>query len=296
MTTILVVDDSALDRTITGACVEEQGLSAIYAENGQQAMEILERNRPDAVLTDLQMPEMDGLQLVKKVRRDYPSVPVLLMTAFGSEDIAAEALRAGAASYVPKKKLRETIGDALRAVLVGVQPAHQRDRVRQFLLESEAKFKLGYEPDGPQALISYLQDGLRRLNFCDDVEIIQISTALSEAITNAIDHGNLELDSALREQGDYRKLGDARCQQPPFRDRRVYVTFRLTESEASFAVRDEGKGFDPLNLPDPTDPENLTRVSGRGVMLIRTFMDKVRFSDSGNEITMVKRRAGKQGR
>ena len=54
-------------------------------------------------------------------------------------------------------------------------------------------------------------------------------------------------------------------------------------------IRDEGPGFDPDGLPDPTDPENLTKASGRGVLLIRTFMDEVRFNDTGNEITMIKR-------
>ena len=64
-----------------------------------------------------------------------------------------------------------------------------------------------------------------------------------------------------------------------------------TESEASFAVRDEGHGFDPSILPDPTDPENLNGIGGRGVMLIQTFMDDVRYNESGTEITMIKRRA-----
>ena len=53
-------------------------------------------------------------------------------------------------------------------------------------------------------------------------------------------------------------------------------------------VRDDGNGFDPAILPDPTDPANLERVSGRGLLLIQTFMDSVRHNATGNEITMVK--------
>ena len=56
-------------------------------------------------------------------------------------------------------------------------------------------------------------------------------------------------------------------------------------------IRDEGPGFDPHTLPDPTDAENLLKPSGRGVMLIRTFMDMVGFNESGNEITMIKRQS-----
>ena len=291
MTKILVVDDALIDRRIAGACVEENGADVLYAQDGQAALEVIDEQLPDVVLTDLQMPEMDGLQLVKKVRQSYPSIPVILMTAYGSEDVAAQALRAGAASYVPKKTLRQSLGEALRVVLAAVDATRQRDQVRQFLVDSEARFVLGYEPGGPQALISYLQDGLTRLNFCDDVERLQISTALSEAIANAIDHGNLELSSALRENGDYWRLGKERANVEPYRCRRVHITARMTDRKATFKVRDEGPGFDPASLPDPTDPENLTNVHGRGVMLIRTFMDDVRFNESGTEITMVKCRA-----
>ena len=57
-----------------------------------------------------------------------------------------------------------------------------------------------------------------------------------------------------------------------------------------FVVRDQGKGFDPTQLPDPTEPENVGRVNGRGLFLIRTFMDEVTFNSQGNEITMIRRR------
>ena len=52
-------------------------------------------------------------------------------------------------------------------------------------------------------------------------------------------------------------------------------------------IRDEGPGFDPTKLPDPTDPANMEKASGRGLLLIRTFMEEVRHNDQGNEITMV---------
>jgi anti-sigma regulatory factor (Ser/Thr protein kinase) len=65
---------------------------------------------------------------------------------------------------------------------------------------------------------------------------------------------------------------------------------RESRDEALYVVRDEGPGFDPSILPDPTDPANLEKVSGRGLLLIRTFMDEIHHDDHGREITMVKRR------
>src|SRR5262249_19808846 len=75
----------------------------------------------------------------------------------------------------------------------------------------------------------------------------------------------------------------------PYRSRRVHVTARESPAEAVYVIRDEGPGFDPSKLPDPTDPANLERVTGRGLLLIRTFMDEVHHNPKGNEITMVNR-------
>ncbi|MCH7725925.1 MAG: response regulator [Planctomycetes bacterium] len=293
MTKLLVVDDSALDRKIVGRLIEEQGLSPVYAENGREALTVLERERPEAVLTDLRMPEMDGLELVGEIRQRFSTVPVILMTAHGSEEIAVKALRAGAASYVTKKSLRQDLAEALRVVLATIESSRDREQVCKYLQRSESHFVIGYEPDGPRALISYLQGALSQLGFCDDVGLTQVSTAFVESLANAIDHGNLELDSTLRDSADnsYRKVGNERSKIQPYRDRRVHVTTELTCDTATFIVRDEGPRFDVSRLPDPTDPENFLKPSGRGVMLIRTFMDDVSHNAAGNEITMKKHRA-----
>lgn len=290
MATILVVDDNPIDRNIAAACAVEQGLEAIHSENGVEALEVIERDKPDFVLTDLQMPEMDGLTLVRTVKERFPGVPVILMTGYGSEQIAVEALQAGAASYVPKDNLRKGLMDSLRIVRDAVAANRGRQQIRHLLQESDATFVLAYEPEAPRALVSFVQDALAQLNISDDTTMLQISTALTEALRNAIDHGNLELDSKLRENDDnsYYDLGLARAQLAPYRDRRVHFRSRLTPSRAEYVIRDEGPGFDPASLPDPTDPENLLRASGRGIMLIRTFMDDVKFNETGNELTMVK--------
>ena len=56
-----------------------------------------------------------------------------------------------------------------------------------------------------------------------------------------------------------------------------------------YVIRDEGPGFDPQEIPDATDPANIEKPFGRGLLLMQTFMDEIRFNDSGNEVTMVKK-------
>lgn len=291
MTSILVVDDSPLDRRIAGGILEAEGMTVTYAENGREALDQMAEEKPELVLTDLQMPVMDGLELVRQIKANYPSTPVILITRAGSEEIAVEALRVGASSYVPKRNLKRDLGRVLETVLTAVETLREQEKVRDLLQQSESYFVVGYDPGAPKALISHLQNSLAQASIGDESDRLRVGTALAEALTNAIDHGNLELDSKLREDGltTYRETGQERASQDPFCHRKVHVTARLTPGEATFIIRDEGPGFDPEFLPDPTDPENITRPSGRGVMLIRTFMDEVRFNETGNEITMIKR-------
>jgi CheY-like chemotaxis protein/anti-sigma regulatory factor (Ser/Thr protein kinase) len=292
MTTILVVDDNALDRKLIGKSVEAVGWSVEFADNGRQAFERISEKLPDLVLTDLQMPEMDGLELVRQAKARFPAMPIVLVTAYGSEDLAASALLAGASSYIPKRNLNRDLKRTLEIVLEAAQSRRERRNLFEFMTATDSHFSLGYEKAGPRALVAYCQEALQLLSLCDAAKTRQVGTALNEALRNALDHGNLELDSSLREadDGSYERLREKRQHESPYRDRRVHVEARFTRNEATYIIRDEGPGFDVSALPDPTDPENLLKPSGRGIMLMRTFMDVVSFNDRGNEVTLVKRR------
>lgn len=291
MTRVLIVDDNPMDRRFAGACVEQSGMTATYAEHGRDAMEQLSKETPDIVLTDLDMPEMDGLTLVRELHQRDPTLPVILMTAKGSEEVAKEALQAGASSYVPKRNFKQELIAALQIVHNASRSRKKRQQVYQYMTETESRFVLGNNHDATPSLVGHFLDAIRLMNLCPEGDLVRVGTALSEAMINAIDHGNLELNSKMREGEDshaYHDLGDQRKAQEPYCHRRVFITSRVSKEEAVFTIRDEGPGFDPSTLPDPSDPENLMRPHGRGLMLIRTFMDAVTFSDSGNEIRMHK--------
>jgi CheY-like chemotaxis protein/anti-sigma regulatory factor (Ser/Thr protein kinase) len=294
MPSVLVVDDAALDRRRAASLLEEIGMIAVYAGDGKEALQIIRRQAPDLVLTDLLMPEMDGLELVEEIRAQHAAIPVILMTAHGSEEIAVKALHAGAASYVPKKNLVRDLAKTVRNVLAMASSQRKQQQVLQWITQTESHFEVGPILSGIEALVGHLQDDLKQLDLCDDRDLVRVGTALHEALVNAIEHGNLELSSQLREatDGSYARLAEQRCATSPYQDRRVRISVRQTRSRATYVIRDEGPGFDPSSLPDPTDPANLEKLSGRGLMLIRTFMDEVIFNDTGNQITMTKRRAG----
>jgi CheY-like chemotaxis protein len=290
--TVLIVDDNPIDRRLAAGIVEKVGMETSFAVNGREGLEIIETEPPDIVLTDLLMPEMDGLELVEKIKAEHPAVPVILMTAHGSEEIAVKALRTGAASYVPKVNLPRDLIPTVHDVLSVATAKKDEQKALSCLWEADLRFVLGMDNSTHEPLVGFLQEQLRTWSLCDDADLIRVGTALHEAFVNAIEHGNLELVSDLRDDpdGSYQIIGDQRRKEPPYCDRLVHVSARMTRDEATITIRDEGPGFDPSTLPDPTDPENIGKISGRGLLLIRTFMDDVHFNETGNEITMVKRK------
>ncbi|MBM4088763.1 MAG: response regulator [Planctomycetes bacterium] len=292
MATVLVVDDLAVDRNLAGALLEKSSeLTVEFAVNGLDALAHLERHQPDIVLTDLIMPEMDGLRLVEEIAERHPLIPVILMTGRGSEEIAVRALKTGAASYVPKSLFSTLLLETVQNVLEASRIERCEMRLMDCLTHSEMAFLLGNDSSLIPPLINYLHRTVRAVGLCDKTNGIRVSVALEEAVSNAMFHGNLEVTSELRasDSNAYQRLLEDRRQRAPYRDRVIHVNARFTRQEARFVIRDQGPGFDPDNLPDPTDPENLEKASGRGLLLMRTFMDAVEFNRTGNEVTMVKK-------
>src|SRR5262249_37170111 len=173
--------------------------------------------------------------------------------------------------------------------------AHASKQQQQLLdrvTETESRFELDNDVSLIPPFVALLQDQFTRMKLCGHASRIRLGVAIEEALLNALYHGNLEVSSDLRENGDagFFQLARERLGQPRYADRRLRVGVRLTQLAGVCVIADEGPGFDPRKLPDPTDPANLGRVGGRGLLLIRTFLDEVRFNKTGNEITLIKRR------
>jgi serine/threonine-protein kinase RsbW len=102
-------------------------------------------------------------------------------------------------------------------------------------------------------------------------DVFAVRLAFEEAVVNAIKHGNRHAD-----------------------DKHVHVTGKLFSNRLWLQISDEGPGFDPAAVPDCTDDERLDVPSGRGIMLMRSFMCHVEYNESGNQVVMEKHRVGDQ--
>jgi DNA-binding NtrC family response regulator len=137
---ILVVDDDESLRWVTQAQLQQSGYQVDAAANGKEALAKVQETPPDLVITDLMMPGMSGVELLKKIRADYPEIIVILVTAFGSVENAVEAMKAGAYDYITKpvnmEELRLIVGR-------GLEHLDLRQEVRN--LRSSLDKKYGFE-------------------------------------------------------------------------------------------------------------------------------------------------------
>ena len=117
MTRILVVDDAEFMRVRAARVLEDAGYEVIHAGNGVEALKQYADSRPDAVLLDITMPEMDGLTALKEIRKLDPSARVAMVTAMGQQAIVMEALRSGARDFVIKPFQPERVLAALHKML-----------------------------------------------------------------------------------------------------------------------------------------------------------------------------------
>jgi CheY-like chemotaxis protein/anti-sigma regulatory factor (Ser/Thr protein kinase) len=292
--TILLVEDSATQRRLVNYLLEESGdWNIVQAADGQAALEQMGRTLPDVVLTDLYMPRLDGLGLVEEIRVRFPQVPVVLMTGQGNEQVAVDALKAGAADYVPKRILSASLNSVLERVLENTQFESSKLRLASGMTGRITRYVLENDPALVSTMIAGFRAELLALGVCNQNDATRSGIALEEALLNAIYHGNLEVSSDLRREGDelFHRVARERRNRDPYRQRRVRISARINRRKATFVIADQGPGFDIAKLPDPTDPANLDKPSGRGLLLMRMFMDEVRHNSAGNQITLVKYRS-----
>ncbi|MGB4738997.1 MAG: response regulator [Fuerstiella sp.] len=291
MVSILVVDDSATDRIrIAGLLKKQTDFTVELACDGVEALSRLEATGFDLVLTDLQMPNKDGLELVREMKSAYPHTPVILMTGRGSEEIAVQAMKDGAASYVNKASGSQWLIENIERVLAARVEARGNADLLGCLVSDEYELSLENDRTLMSATARFLSQAAQAAGLCPDSELPRLGVALEEALLNACLHGNLELDSVLRE-GDgtaFSELAKVRAAAAPWKDRRVTVKACITPQQLRVDIADEGSGFDASKIPDPTDPENLLKPHGRGVLMMRLFLDEVEWNDCGNRVTLIK--------
>jgi len=139
MDTILVVDDEANYLTVMQALLEEANYETFTALSGPEALKVAAQSDLDAVLTDMKMPKMSGIELMDELKRLYPDIPVIIMTAFGTVEKAVEAMKKGAFDYILKPFKNEEI-----LVTIAKALEHRHLLLKNRLLSQDLDKKYGF--------------------------------------------------------------------------------------------------------------------------------------------------------
>jgi serine/threonine-protein kinase RsbW len=144
---------------------------------------------------------------------------------------------------------------------------HFRERTVDLALEENAERSHVHSPTELRPLLVKLEDRMRVLGY-PDRDLYSVQMALQEAVSNAFWHGH---------RGN--------------RSKRIQLRYTVNAAEVLLEVADEGPGFDPDRLPNPLAKENLNRLGGRGLFLMRAYMTWVSFNREGNQVTLSKQRS-----
>ena len=290
MPVILVVDDSATDRALIQELMSQEEMDWLieFADSAEQAIVKLTHLAVDLVVTDMLMPGMSGLELLRHVRRQIRPVPVLLISGQGDDTLAAQAIRDGAASYVPKDHLAARLVETTRQVLSAATAEESYEKLIESIGDLKVRFELENDPALIPPLVGLLQRMAHGMNIVSYESRTRLGVALDEAFMNAMYHGNLELSAdelpairtALR-HGEKCPEVEERRTKDPYRNRKLHVAATLTADKIEVVVRDDGTGFSRFFAEDGEH---------RGLTVIKNTIDEVTFNETGNEICMVKHR------
>ncbi|MEZ5347198.1 MAG: ATP-binding protein [Pyrinomonadaceae bacterium] len=255
---ILIIDDhddlaTALTKEFTSL-----GYSVESSHSRDEAVAIARDRTFDMVITDL-----DGENLVDSDNLDGDEIECL-PNAVDSTRSNIKAFKICLANYGSTSFDEKEINHLVKTTLN--YKAQFIDRGEAILDRHE---KIDFEVPSTIVLmhdiLDYLMKRVEKLGVVSP-EQSNLFVALDEAFVNAVKHGN---------KYDTSKL--------------VKISVEISPQKASFTIEDEGEGFDVNSIPNPTDPENLFKTSGRGVMFIYNIMDEVSYNERGNRLTMIKK-------
>ncbi len=290
---MLVVEDSPIERTLLAALARKSGHDVAEARDAGSALAAAEAHPPDIILLDIHLPDMDGLTLLSQLRTEHPYVPVVVISASADPEQVEAALDLGAVNFIFKPvKSRE-----VRFILDRLSRAFAEEEGLQDTLDmiAERRTKL-IAPGDPSSIphvVTYLGHEIRHHYPRYRLPIPDIKLALYEALANAVEHGNLEIDfhgkgEAMIDPRGLAELVRQRLEDPRLAARRVHVEAHYRTNEVEYRVRDEGRGFDPKTFDKHGALSDTEALHGRGLALIRFYMDDVAWNEAGTEIRMTR--------
>ncbi|HUR98618.1 MAG TPA: ATP-binding protein [Pyrinomonadaceae bacterium] len=250
---ILIIDDHDDLATALEEVFVAMGHTVALLQSRADALEVSDFDQFDLVITDLDVQSTRSPNLNGDGNNGLPD----------GEHV--KAFKVSAANFTrsefDESELKEVV-----ATLLDYKTRHIDKKEEMQDLHEHIEFELPSAISLMHIVLEYLMKRVEKLGVVKS-EQSNLFVALDEAFVNAVKHGN---------KFDAKKL--------------VRIIAEVSSGEARFTIEDEGEGFDVNSIPDPLDPSNLFKTSGRGVLFIYNIMDEVKYNERGNRLTMIKKR------
>ncbi|MFZ2955723.1 MAG: response regulator [Candidatus Ozemobacteraceae bacterium] len=289
---ILIVEDDESFCDFTVSILRQAGYETQSAPDGAKGLKLFKEFQPDVVLSDIDMPVMDGLEMLEKIRKIDSNSLFIIISTLDTPKYTLQALRLKANDYLVKP----VMGKDLLALLhkySGILENRTKDRE---VLGMIYKRTLGMKMASCLPLVGKVVDRLmlETDHLISPPDRLGVHLGLVEMLINAIEHGNLEITNEEKSQAldgphsQWDELVNRRFQVPGHADRLVDIEFNMTKDRCEWLITDQGPGFDWKNIPDPKDPANLPASHGRGILLTTLQFSEVTYLGKGNQVRLVK--------
>lgn len=258
--TLLLAEDDLDVRESMAMLISRLGWSVTEADDGVDAIEKFKASPTDVVLTDLMMPRMDGMQVLKEIHEINREVPVIVLTGNSTMERCRTALKSGAADFLAKPCKKQEISRVLDRAYNGRISLEGTSEL-QDLVNLLLSLNVPADIEKRKAIILQLGAIAKSVGFGEKYSTIRL--AVDEAFTNAVKHGS---------SSDKGKT--------------IEIKATFVDQKAVITITDTGEGFDSSLVT----AAKLDASSGRGIFLLKAFCNEVKWLDKGNicEMSFVK--------
>jgi len=280
---ILVVDDSRTVRMALEALLEGMGLEVLLAKDGRQCLEVLEQEKPDAIILDIIMPEMDGFEVLRWIKKQsrLRDIPVIMQTVVDDTKSIRQGIDEGAFYYLTKPVEEALMQSIINAALGDL---HKKEALREKIADTENPFELMVE--GTFRFKTLAEGEYLALRIANASSSPKDTVVINELFVNAVEHGNLGITyddkTEYVDQGTWETEIARRLALPEHADKDVTVNIKRYPNKMTVLIADQGPGFDFKKYSELDESRALDN-HGRGIVMAKMYLD-FQYLGSGNKV------------
>lgn len=292
--TVLLVDSSEASRGLAGNLLKQHRYEVLTAGDGPEALKLLDCCQIDLVVSSLELPQLAGVELIRRISDRDLNVPVILLTSLSDEKLLIQGVQAGAASVVPRlvqaQRLIKTVERVLRRAAHAVPPG-------EILQAFDDRIAIGNDPEQVRGFVDQLHGLMLQAEFGSLGERICVCEALEEMLQTALEYAQgqiqkkelekLQAEPTGRRYARY-SLARRRRQREKPREPQLFVSVRISPDELSLTFCTEGSSFNKQELTDAGPADSAQLADHLWMTVIQAIMSDFGFDKSGRVLCLLK--------